>query len=109
MAAIGQDKAKIEGGLHQQGAAERRRRTEINPIQAACGIEAGESSEPVLRHADGTIFSLLSRIVTAIVPPPQPALAAGEEQLSEKSGFAEMLGIDRIQKRVDLLDDCIQA
>jgi len=48
--------------------------------------------------------------VTAIVPPPpQPALAAGEEQLSEKSGFAEMLGIDRIQKRVDLLDDCIQA
>jgi len=56
MAAIGQDKAKIEGGLHQQGAAERRRRTEINAIQAACGIEAGESSEPVLRHADGTIL-----------------------------------------------------
>jgi hypothetical protein len=28
---------------------------------------------------------------------------AGEEQLSEKSGFAEMIDTDGVQKRVDLL------
>jgi hypothetical protein len=51
----GQDKAKIEGGLQQQGAAEGEHRTEIDHIQAACGIEAGESSRPASagrRHND---------------------------------------------------------
>jgi hypothetical protein len=34
---------------------------------------------------------------------------AGEGASQRKSGFAEMVDIDGIQKRVDLLDDCIQA
>ncbi len=42
----GQDKAKIECGLQQEGAAKGRPRTEIDHIQAACRIEAGESSGP---------------------------------------------------------------
>jgi hypothetical protein len=33
----------------------------------------------------------------------------GKEQLSEKSGFAEMVDIDRIQKRVDLTCDFLTA
>jgi len=33
----------------------------------------------------------------------------GKEQLSEESGLAEMVDIAGIQKRVDLLDDCIEA
>jgi hypothetical protein len=48
-----------------------------------------------------------------VPPPPRPAEAEwrwrGKEQLSEKSGFAEMIDTDGVQKRVDLLDDYIQA